>query len=65
MVHFRSKALDRTILKIWIFQLVPEAAYRFESGPGTHTFCTLMLWLVLLKIKAARMAFANLRAYDL
>ena len=44
MVHFRSKALLRTILKI---------------------FCTLMLWLVLLKIKLARMALANLRAYTM
>lgn len=27
-----------------------------------HAFCTLMLWLVLLKMSDARMAFANLRA---
>jgi hypothetical protein len=29
------------------------------------TFCTLMLWLVLLKIKLALIAFANRRAYDI
>jgi len=28
------------------------------------TFWTLMLWLVLLKISAARIAFANRRAYS-
>lgn len=27
-------------------------------------FCTLMLWLVLLKIRLARMALANLLAYQ-
>ena len=27
------------------------------------TFCTLMLWLVLLKIRLALIAFANLRAF--
>lgn len=29
-----------------------------------HTFCTLMLWLVLLKIRLARIAFAKRRAYE-
>lgn len=29
-----------------------------------HTFCTLMLWLVLLKMRLAFIAFANRFAYS-
>lgn len=44
MVHFRSNALERTILKI---------------------FWTLILWLVLLKMRLARIAFAKRRAWEI
>src|SRR5579862_1658940 len=30
---------------------------------GRVTFCTLILWLVLLKMRLARIAFANRRAF--
>lgn len=61
MVHLRSKALERTILKICFD--VSEGLHKEEKeGFGGCTFCTLMLWLVLLKIRLARMAFANRRA---
>ena len=36
---------------------------RRPDGHGKRTFWTLMLWLVLLKINAARIAFANRRAW--
>ncbi len=36
-----------------------------EQQEVVSTFCTLMLWLVLLKIRLALMAFAKRRAYDL
>jgi hypothetical protein len=41
------------------------SAVRLESARNNRdrrTFCTLMLWLVLLKISAARIAFAKRRA---
>ena len=62
MVHLRSKALERTILKIW---RIVESVVKWRQGEGVWwiTFCTLMLWLVLLKMRLARMAFAKRRAW--
>jgi hypothetical protein len=34
-------------------------SYGQKGGWRLHTFCTLMLWLVLLKIRLAFMALAN------
>ncbi len=60
MVHLRSKALERTILKIWQGTCVSQ---RWGAlGKRRFTFWTLMLWLVLLKIRLARIAFAKRRA---
>ena len=68
IVHLRSKALERTILKIWAG--VKREWLACGEGEGElvrkmkvdHTFCTLMLWLVLLKMRLARIAFAKRRA---
>lgn len=54
IVHFRSNAFDSTILKIW------NSQYNGGLVSSTvHTFWTLMLWLVLLKIRLAFIALAN------
>src|SRR5689334_736662 len=61
IVHFRSNALESTILKIcWGGQTL----FSERSDGDRRTFWTLMLWLVLLKISAARIAFAKRRACD-
>lgn len=62
MVHLRSKALDKTILKIYNVGMVSQG---FRLVGVKSTFCTLMLWLVLLKIRLARIALANRRAFRL
>ena len=60
MVHFKSKAFERTILKI----CGSQHKYPGIRRAWTRTFCTLMLWLVLEKMRDARMAFAKRLAYD-
>lgn len=57
IVHFRSNALARTILKIY-----PVSRGQCQEV-GSFTFCTLILWLVLLKIKLAFIALANRLAW--
>lgn len=37
----------------------------YDTNRNMYTFCTLILWLVLLKIKLALIAFANLLAFSL
>jgi hypothetical protein len=55
IVQRRSKAFESTILNI-----CATVSMRLELLKGRiHTFCTLMLWLVLLKIRLAFMAFAK------
>jgi hypothetical protein len=61
MVHLRSNALERTILKIWWFKKLFSKGLKVVEG--RITFCTLMLWLVLLKIRLARIALAKRRAF--
>lgn len=39
IVHLRSNALDRTILKIWVLSVEVFGAWM----DGSCTFCTLML----------------------
>ena len=58
IVHFKSKAFERTILKICYTVLDGN----LKRGVEDLTFCTFMLWLVLLKIKLAFIARANFRA---
>ncbi len=60
MVHLRSKALERTILKIW--QGTCISVRLGALGKRNFTFWTLILWLVLLKMRLARIAFAKRRA---
>ena len=65
IVHLRSKALDRTILKIFKVESQHLWLGKYDVLKTLYerlAFCTLMLWLVLLKIRLARMAFANLLA---
>jgi hypothetical protein len=54
IVHFRSNAFERTILKI-----CKESVVSATRTDGEPTFCTLILWLVLEKIRAALIALAN------
>lgn len=60
MVHFRSNALERTILKIC------PRRQRIQGGIRCMlvTFCTLMLWLVLLKMRLAFIALAKRLAWQ-
>lgn len=59
IVHLRSNALERTILKI-----CGQSASAWEVKAKPHTFWTLMLWLVLLKMRLAFIARAKRLACD-
>jgi hypothetical protein len=45
------------------FEDLSQSAVKYSHPSAMRTFCTLMLWLVLLKIRLAFIALANRLAY--